>query len=74
MTTTKKRKQVTEFVTKKADDRFINMVYAMMQEYAAALKPLTEEEFLEQFNESVADIKAGRVVSHEKLKNKFSAK
>lgn len=74
MTTTKKRKQVSDFVAKKADERFINMVYAMMQEYAATFKPLTESEFLERFHQSSEDIKAGRVISQEALKKKFSSK
>ena len=74
MTTTKKRKQVSDFVSTKADERFINMVYAMMLEYDAKTNPFTEEEFSDRFHASKADVKAGRVVSHSDVKKKFSVK
>ena len=71
MTTLQKRKQVSDFLNKKADDRFINMVYAMMQEYSHRLVPMSEEEFYERNKKSQKDIKAGRTVNHSEVKRRL---
>ncbi|MBI3510454.1 MAG: hypothetical protein HY064_07300 [Bacteroidetes bacterium] len=72
MTTIQKRKQVRDFLSKNADDKFINMVYAMMMEYFNELKPMTEEELLERNKKSQKDIKAGRLVGQNEVRKKFA--
>ncbi|TND09076.1 MAG: hypothetical protein FD123_1479 [Bacteroidetes bacterium] len=74
MTVLQKRKQVSDFLKKKADDRFINMVYALMQEYAAKLEPMTEEDLLGRIRKSRNDVKSGRVYSHADVKKRFRVK
>lgn len=74
MTVLQKRKQVQDFVAKNADDRFINMVFALMQEYSNSLKPMSEKEFYARNNKSRRDIKAGRIKSHEEVKKYFLSK
>lgn len=50
MTTTEKRKHVTDFVKKEADEKLVNMIYALVQEYTNETYvryELTDEQFQE---------------------------
>lgn len=69
-----KRKKISEFVVKQADDRFINMVYALMQEYANTLQPMSEDEFYERNRKSQKDIKANRLFTQDEVKKRFAEK
>lgn len=61
-----------------ADDRFIHLVYGMIKEdkneivaHTVKGKPLTQSEYVVMIEESEDDIKAGRVISHKKLKKEI---
>lgn len=62
MTTLQKRKQVTEFVSKKADDQFISMAFALMQGYISGYDTpvvLSESE-MDELDKEFTELKAGK--------------
>lgn len=63
MTTIQKRKQVAEFVAKKADDQFISMAFALMQGYISGYDTaydLSEAE-MDELDKEYEDLKTGKV-------------
>ena len=70
------REQVTKYVSEQADDMFLRMIYAMMQEYKSeqSIQPMTQEELDARIDEAEEDIKAGRVYSTEEMRAYFANK
>ena len=76
-----KLRSEVEKLIKNADERFLNMVYAMANAYvnkdivaySADGKPLTKEDYIKQIEEGLADVKAGRTISTAALKRKVNS-
>ena len=76
-----KLRSEVEKLIKKADDRLLEMMYAMataytnknIVAYSTDGKALTREDYIKQIEEAEADIKAGRTITTTELKKRIKS-
>ncbi len=74
MTTLQKKTKIKKYIEQKADERFLNIVYAIMEAdtnlivgYTADGKPLTRQEAKERLKKAEARINKGQYITQDEL-------
>lgn len=61
---------IQEFLSTKADDRFINLVFSMV-ESEKEYQPISVEQYNKELDEADAEMNSGEFISHEELKEQM---
>ncbi|NQZ75969.1 MAG: hypothetical protein HRT61_07640 [Ekhidna sp.] len=61
---------IQEFLSTKADDRFINLVFSMV-ETEKEYQPISVEQYNKELDEADAEMDRGEFISHEELKEQM---